>query len=121
MFGVDNWGIDAIGRLGGAIAANRFTEMEEMRSKVEQRLKERYNRLMEHYERERELGEVLRVGDRVWLERGDLRNKKAKLERKVDGPYTVAGDLGNGAYKLIDDDGVPLKRLVNRRRLRRVR
>jgi len=56
MFGVDNWGIDAIGRLGGAIAASGFAGMEEMRSNVEQRLKKRYNRLMEHYERERELG-----------------------------------------------------------------
>jgi len=121
MFGVDNWGPNSIVRLGEAIATNRFADMRAERKGVEERLRERYDRLMGIFEQQRREADVIRLGDLVWLERGELRGKKAKLEPKVDGPYQVVGDMGDGAYQLVHSDGTPLKRLVNRGRLRRLR
>jgi len=80
-----------------------------------------HQRLVTEYLQQRDGVTHVKVGDRVWMEEGATRGKKAKLQRKAHDPYIVIGALGNGTYQLEDLNGEPLKSLVNGRHLRPVR
>jgi hypothetical protein len=58
------------------------------------------------------------MGDLVLRKRQIPDSAKGKLAPTYEGPYLVARDLGNGAYKLQDHTGQTLKRSWNVANLR---
>jgi len=78
------------------------TALGRLHEELRAEMKEAQMAQMEQANRVRRLDPVMEPGDRVWLQRKNIRTMRPsnKLDHKQIGPYTILENVGSRAYKL---------------------